>query len=118
MSILSKMQGKSMKYKLGDEEIELKPLKTRKGLELFLKTGGTDPNAQTDAFVGIIRETLIVSIPDATPEEIEGLALPYIVDLIPAIMEVNGIKVPKKKLEALQGSLSVQKKPLPEQSTI
>jgi len=91
MSKLTALQGKSKVFKIGDIELELKPL----GLEdmsRFSINENSPIEKQSEASVGLIKKTLKESVPDATDEEISNISFKYMEELMKAIMDVNGLK--------------------------
>jgi len=106
MSRLGKMLGKSKTFDFGEGEnkvsIDLKPLKIG---DLDLITKISDKDKQGETMREILKRTLKRSVPDATDEEIDDIGLNFGMDLITAILEVNGLDkmVDKKKLEASLG---------------
>lgn len=94
MSKLEKYLGKSKTIKLGDDELEIKPL-TVDELPLIVKMG--NESERPEAMKEIIKKTLKNSVPDATEEEINGFAMSYFNEIVEAIMDVNNLKVDEKK---------------------
>jgi len=103
MSKLSKYLGKSKTVKIGDEELEIKPL-TVKELPLIIRMG--EDKERPQAMKELIQITLKKAVPDATQEEIDGFGIQYFNELIEAVMDVNNLKVSDKK----QAFLSEQAK--------
>jgi hypothetical protein len=91
MSRLSKLIGRPIEVDLGGEMLEIFPLKLRE-LPLLMKMGNEDPDKQADALMTIITKTLRTSVPDATTEEIDSIALTHFQNLTEAIMKVNGLE--------------------------
>lgn len=91
MSKLTALQGKSKVFKIGEIELELKPL----GLEDMSKFSINENSSiekQSEASVGLVKKTLKDSVPDATDEEISNISFKYMEELMKAIMDVNGLK--------------------------
>ena len=98
MSKISKLLGATKLVKIGEEEIEMKPLTIS---DLDIVNESQSPEKAPKAIKEMIRRTLKRSIPDATDEEIENIGMGYFEDLVNAIFEVNGLeKVEAKKKEA------------------
>jgi len=94
MSKLSNLLGKSKTYKIGEVELEFKPLKME-NLDLLAEL--EDESKRVMAMKKIIAITLKEAVPDATDEEIANLGLTYLQEISEAIVEVNGLKnVPRK----------------------
>lgn len=93
MSKLSSLLGKKETVKLGELEIEIRPLSLDEMEEFII-----DPNASTAdqvaAMKKLIRKVLIESIPDVTEEEISNLPVSYTNELIKAITEINKLDKP------------------------
>ena len=91
MSQLSKLQGKAQTFKIGEVELELKPL-TVDELELF----STDENApiekQMESSKKLISTILKKSVPDATEDEIKGISLEHLSDLMSAVMKLHNLE--------------------------
>ena len=93
MSKLSELQGKPQKFKIGDTELELKPL-TVAELELFNISENAPVEQQMESAKNLITKVLKNSIPDATDEEIANVSLEHLNDLMEAIMKLH--KMDKK----------------------
>jgi hypothetical protein len=91
MSELSKLIGKGKKIKLGEVELELKPL-TVNSLPLLMQMGTGTPEQQTEAISEIIKITLKEAVQDATDEEINAMSIEYMTPLMDGIMDVNKIE--------------------------
>ena len=89
MSELSKLVGKGKKIKLGDIEIEIKPLTVTALPVLMEMSDKEDKKKQAEAMKETIRLTLMDSVPDATEEEIEKIPLEYMTTLLEAIADIN-----------------------------
>lgn len=102
MSKVSKFLGKSKTVKIGEEEIELKPLTIS---DLDVVNDSQSPEKAPGAIKEMIKRTLKRSVPDATDEEIENIDLQHFEALVNAIFEVNGLeRVDVKKKEASSGT--------------
>ena len=101
MSKLSQLQGKSKIYKIGDIELELKPLGLD-DMKLFAMDENTPVEKQTEASLNLIRKTLKESIPDATDEEISKIGFQYMQELMESIMDVNGMGKGNSKLDKIK----------------
>ena len=89
MSKLSNLLGKSKTFKIGDIDLELKPLRFEH-MDLLAKLD--NPNERVKAMKEIIKITLKEAVPDATDEEIQNLGITYLMEISNAISEVNGLK--------------------------
>jgi len=89
MSKLSNLLGKSKTFKIGDIDLELKPLRFEH-MDLLSKL--ESPETRIEAMKEIIKITLKQAVPDATDDEINNLGITYLMDLSNAIAEVNGLK--------------------------
>jgi len=96
MSRLNKFMGKPKVIKIGDEDLELRPLKL-KDLDLLLDM--QDDKKRNESMKKIIRKTLKESVPDATDEEVDNFTMSYFEELLTGILEVNNLNknVPQKK---------------------
>ena len=111
MSELSRLIGKGKKVKLGEIEIEVKPL-TVSSMPLLMQMGAKDKGEQAEAIKEIIARTLKDSLPDATDEEINNIPLEYITKFMEVIMEVNKLEAPDKDfLEKIKQGKSESTKP-------
>lgn len=88
MSKLNALAGKAVTYKIGDIELEIKPL-TLADLPLVIKL--EKPETAGEALGEFIKKTLKDAVPDATDEEINKVAIKYFKELSNAIKEVNGL---------------------------
>ena len=89
MSKLSTLLGKSKTFKIGELDLELKPLRFEH-MDLLAKL--ENPETRVESMKEIIKITLKEAVPDATDEEIENLGITYLMDISNAIAEVNGLK--------------------------
>lgn len=89
MSKLAKLLGKPKKYTIGGEELEFKPRKL-KDLDLLMDLA--EENKRSDALKKLIKVTLKEAEPEATDEELDGIAFTYFDELTRAILDVNGVK--------------------------
>jgi len=110
MSELGKLVGKGKKIKLGEIEIEIKPL-TVSYMPLLMEMGNeSNKSAQATAMKEILVHTLKEAVPDATEEEIDKIPIEYMNKLMEAIMDVNKLEEmdPQKKqfLEKLKNERS------------
>jgi len=94
MSKLSKYLGKSKVIKLGEDELEIKPL-TVNELPLIIQI--SEEKTRPEAMKKLVQITLKKAVPDATQEEINGFGIEYFNELVEAILEVNNMKVSDKK---------------------
>ena len=102
MSILKDYQGIGTKHKLGNVEIELKPIGTTELTEFSLVQ---EKKGIAESITYLVRETLKASIPGVTDEEISGLSNNEKLKLIPVVLEVNGFKEATKKNEETKTTL-------------
>lgn len=90
MSILSELQGKPKKFKIGKIELEIKPLNID-DLGFFEVSADASLKEQTENSMKLISKVLKDSVPDATDEEIKNIGMNYMGKLMDAIMEVNNM---------------------------
>ena len=88
MSILSRLSGKGKKIKLGEIEVEIKPL-TFTNSDLMVKMGNEETRGE--ATKELIKVVLKNSVPDATDEEIDNISIEHISVLMEAITDVCGL---------------------------
>ena len=88
MSRLAALQGKSKKYKIGETELELKPL-TVGEIELFTIDEKASTQEQMKSSRALITQVLKNSIPDATDDEIKNVSLEHLEPLMNAIMDLH-----------------------------
>ena len=96
MSELSKLVGEGKKIKLGEVELEIKPLSVN-SVSLLMRMDQEDKEKQAEAMKELISRTLKRAVPDATDEEIDNMSIEYLMPLMKEIMEVN-------KLEEMDGA--------------
>lgn len=89
MSKLSNLIGKAKSFKIGNVEMEFKPLKFE---HMDLLAELDDPEKRIHAMKEIIKITLLGAVPDATDEEINEIGITHIMELSKAIADVNGLK--------------------------
>ena len=89
MSKLSNLLGKSKTFKIGDIDLEFKPLRFEH-MDLLAKLD--NPESRVEAMKEIIKITLKEAVPDATDEEIQSLGLNHMLAISKAIKEVNGLE--------------------------
>ncbi len=102
MSKLARLQGKAIEVEIAGEKLNIKPLKV-KDMDLIMKAA--NESTRGDAINKLIRKTLKESVPDATEEEIDGVAVEHFEKLMTAIAKVNNLpmddlgKLKKQKLK-------------------
>lgn len=90
MSRLSALQGKPKKYKIGELELELKPL-TVEELEIFSVDQDAPMEKQMESSKKMIARVLKKSVPDTTDEEINSVSLEHLETLMNAIMDLHNM---------------------------
>ena len=88
MSRLAALQGKPQKFKIGELELELKPL-TVDELNLFSIDDKSPMEEQMKSTNKLISKVLKNSVPDATDEEINNISLEHLQDLMNAVMKLH-----------------------------
>ena len=88
MSKLSNLLGNPKTFKIGDLDLEFKPLRFEH-MDLLAKLDKED--TRVEAMKEIIKITLKEAVPDATDEEVEKLGITYLMQISNAIAEVNGL---------------------------
>ena len=91
MSKLEALQGKAKTFKIGDVELELKPL-TVDELELFSIDENAPIEEQMKSSKKLISTILKKSVPDATEDEIKGISLEHLNDLMSAVMKLHNLE--------------------------
>ena len=91
MSKLSQLQGKSKTYKIGEIELELRPL-TLEDMNLIEIDENSSQEQQMKQTKKLLSKVLKQSVPDATDEEIDQLGVNYMKEIMYAIMDVNGLQ--------------------------
>jgi hypothetical protein len=94
MSKLDKLLGENKDIVIGGVEFTIQPLPL-KHLDLFLQL--EDDAKRSVAIKKIITETLKLSVPEASDEEIDKVGIKFFKELIEAILDVNGLKDVNKK---------------------
>lgn len=95
------LQGKSKTFKIGEIELEIKPLKLD-DMKLFTIDQNASKNEQTESSLKLIEKVLTDSVPDSTEEERKGIGMEYMQELMDAIMDVNGLKDQKGGTNAIK----------------
>ena len=92
MSKIGLLAGKGKKFQIGKGEnaieLEIKPLAVA-DMDLMMKLGNEE--TQQEATNEVINKVLKQACPDATDEEIAGISVEHLQDLMEAIMEANGM---------------------------
>ncbi len=88
MSKLSALQGKPQKFKIGELELELKPL-TVDELGLFSIDDKAPMEEQMQSTKKLLSKVLKTAVPDASDEEINNISLEHLQDLMNAIMKLH-----------------------------
>ena len=97
MSKLNQLVGKAKKIKLGDIELDIRPL-TVSSMPLLMQVGKEgDPEAQAEAMKEIVSTTLKDSVPEATDDEIGNIPLEHMTKLMEEIMEINKLDMKDKE---------------------
>ena len=93
MSKLSSLIGKSKTFKIGDIDMEFKPMKFE-NMDLLAEL--ENPEKRLKAMKQIISLTIKEAVPDATDEEIEKISISHLLEITEAIQEINGLNETKK----------------------
>lgn len=109
MSKLSQLQGKPQVFKIGDIELELKPL-TVDQLELF-SIDSDNKEKQMESSKKMIFEVLKNSYPDATDEELKNISLEHLTELMNAIMELHKLSEGDSRLQKIKDAIKVRQSP-------
>ncbi len=88
MSKLARLQGKPLEVEIAGEKFNIKPLKV-KDMDLIMKAAKEETRGE--AIHQLISKTLKESVPDATDEEVEGVAVEHFEELMTAIAKVNNL---------------------------
>ena len=88
MSELTALQGKPQKFKIGEIELNLKPL-TIDELSLFSIDESAPMEEQMKTTKKLLSKVLKNSVPDATDEEINNISLEHLQDIMDAIMKLH-----------------------------
>lgn len=98
MSRLTRLMGKPMECKLGEETLTIRPLGIDELDVVFdLEKDENEKNADVAnkkriaAVQKLVFKTLKASVPDATDEEIRSIKIEYLKDIISTILKVNGL---------------------------
>ena len=86
MSGIDKLIGKGKKIKVGDLDIEIKPL-SLSDMDMMVKLG--DEKTRSEATKELITKVIKESVPDATEEQIEKIDLKYVSKIMETIIEIN-----------------------------
>jgi len=108
MSKLDGLKGKSKVYKIGDIDLELKPL-VLDDMNLMNIDEKSSSKEQQKATMELITKTLKESVPDATNEEIKNIGFTYMEELMNAIMDVNGLNKQNAKTSIIKNRLNAIK---------
>ena len=92
MSKIGLLAGKGTAVKVGEIEIEIKPLAVA-DMDLMMKLGKEE--TQAEATNELLNKVLKDACPDATDEEIDGISVEHLNDLMEAILKVNGMDTDK-----------------------
>jgi len=99
MSDLAKLAGKGKKVKIGELEIEVKPL-TVSDVDLMMGLG-KEGVEQASAIKQLIKRVLEDAVPDASDEEIENVSVEHMQQIMEAIIEVNNLETPSAEKEII-----------------
>ena len=101
MSKLAALQGKAQKFKIGDLELELKPL-TVDELSLFSVDESAPMKEQMKSSKELISKVLKNSVPDATDEEINNISIEHLQDLMNAIMKLHKLPEGDSRMQRIK----------------
>ncbi len=90
MSRIAQLQGKPKKIKVGDVELDLKPL-TMKDLDLVSGEDNSSTEKQMELMKKLVSKVLKTSYPDTTDEEIDNISLEHLTELQTAIMKLHNL---------------------------
>ncbi len=98
MSKLAALQGKPQTFKIGELDLELKPL-TVDELALFSIDESVSKEEQMKATKKLLYKVLKTAVPDATDDEINNISLEHLQDLMNAIMKLHKFSEEDTKLK-------------------
>ena len=101
MSKLTQLQGHSQKFKIGDTELELKPL-TVEDIALFSVDNNAPIEQQMEMTKRLMTKVLKDSVPDATDEEIAKISLEHLDALMKAIMKLHKMSEGDSKIQRIK----------------
>ncbi len=116
MSKLNALMGKPQTFKVGDIELELKPL-TVDELNLFSFDQSMPVEKQTEMTKELIKKVLKKSVPDATDEEIDNISLEHLEELMNAIMKLHKFSTDDGKMQKMKDAISQRKQATAAQAT-
>ena len=91
MSKLSQLAGKGKKMKIGEIELEIKPLSVS-DMDLMMNLGKEGSQEQIESMRTLVTKVLKDSVPDATDEEIKNVSIEHLQKIMEGIMEVNQLE--------------------------
>lgn len=106
MSRLSQLQGKPEMYKIGNLELEIKPLRLD-DMHLF-EVDTQNPKQQMEQAMLLIKKVLKESVPDATDEEIKNISMEYMTDIMNAIMKSNKLEASNSFMQMKENVLKTR----------
>lgn len=104
MSKLAALMGKPQIFKIGELELELKPLSIDE-LELFNIEDNMPVNEQIKLSKKLIARVLKQSIPDATDDEINGISLAHLKELMQAINKLHNMDSSTQKINIIKNAI-------------
>lgn len=107
MSKLSQLQGKPQKFKIGELELELKPL-TVDEIELFTIDDKAPIEEQMKSTKKLISKVLKNSVSDATDEEINNISLEHLTELMNAIMKLHKFSEGDNKIQKVKDAIQAR----------
>ena len=108
MSKLAYLQGKPQKFKIGNIELDLKPL-TVDELEFFSIDSEDSVEKQMESSKKLIDKVLRNSVPDATDEEIKNISLEHLEELMNAIMKLHKFSQGDSRMEKIKSVIQARK---------
>ena len=97
MSELSKLAGKGKKIKIGEIELNIKPL-TVNDMDLMMAMSKEGSSEQLEAMRELVKKVLKEAVPDSTDEEINNVSVEHLTSIMEAISEVNGLEKKENEL--------------------
>ncbi len=108
MSRLAALQGKPQNFKIGELELELKPL-TVDELNLFSIDDKAPMEEQMKSTKKLVSKVLKNSVPDATDEEINNISLEHLQDLMNAVMKLHKFSEGDPRMQKVKDVIAARK---------
>ena len=103
MGKIDKFLAKPVEVEIGGEKYMIKPF-TVEDLPLLTRLGSKEEAISSKATQEVIGKVMKQIDPEATEDQIKGISVEYLADIMNAVSKVNGIEIDEEKIKLLENA--------------